>query len=58
MTMTSELTVLPDFSDLEVDLSLPLGVGAGAVDPELIEPHDTQEQLDTESLVASCCSYL
>ena len=56
MTMTPELSVLPDFADVEVDLSLPLSVGAGAVDPQLIEP--VEPVLDTEEIVASCISYL
>lgn len=45
-----ELTVLPLF--------LPMFMGAGAVDPELIEPRDEQESQDVEELIAFRCSCL
>jgi len=58
MTMTEHIEVLPDFTDVEFDVSLPLSVGAGAVDPILVEPHSELMLPATEDIVASCCSYL
>jgi hypothetical protein len=39
-------------------LDLILALGAGAVDPALIEPQDTQEHQDVEELIAFRCSAL
>jgi hypothetical protein len=54
MTMTHLKDVLHDATEYDVELLLQMTIGAGSVDPRLIEPdHD---EPDVEELVAFRCS--
>ena len=62
MAMTQE-HVFDIIENLELDeytvaTVLPLALGAGVVDPELIAPRDGQEDQQVEDLIAFRCSCL
>ena len=57
MDMTNLSDLFTETAELPDTLRLlPMFMGAGSVDPELIEPHDELESQDVEDLIAFRCS--